>query len=262
MAKSPATDNCPICQDELNGAIHTLPCAHRFHADCIQKWIELRNLCPLCQQVADVSRPVRELHDDRADLSQQVMNSLMQGGPSSTFRDLLQLITQVLPHDGGDATVMFVDFVNLVEPAEPVSDVFDRGLVQQMVQQGRHIGISMFQPHEIPPPRRAVPAMPPVLEFPASSIAFPPLSMAFPATVPSPITIPIPSSLSPPLDFAATEPPDQAQCANCYVLGDVHHIRRCSGCHQIRYCSRECQEAHWEAHREWCYAHRTERPGG
>jgi hypothetical protein len=45
-------------------------------------------------------------------------------------------------------------------------------------------------------------------------------------------------------------------CANCFVLesskGKMHF--QCSGCHQVPYCSRECQGAHWErAHKTNCH---------
>ena len=42
-------------------------------------------------------------------------------------------------------------------------------------------------------------------------------------------------------------------CANCKLeVGS----RLCSACHQIGYCSRECQKAHWKAHKVECKRHR------
>ena len=38
-------------------------------------------------------------------------------------------------------------------------------------------------------------------------------------------------------------------CAKCKIeVGS----RLCSACHQIGYCSRECQKAHWKVHKAWC----------
>ena len=43
-------------------------------------------------------------------------------------------------------------------------------------------------------------------------------------------------------------------CAKCKLkVGS----RLCSACHQIGYCSRECQKAHWKAHKAECKRHQT-----
>ena len=43
-------------------------------------------------------------------------------------------------------------------------------------------------------------------------------------------------------------------CANCKLkVGS----RLCSACHQIGYCSRECQKAHWKVHKAECKRHKS-----
>lgn len=44
--------SCPICLAEYEGgeSLRTLPCAHSFHALCIDTWLIVRNDCPLCRQ--------------------------------------------------------------------------------------------------------------------------------------------------------------------------------------------------------------------
>lgn len=44
--------SCPICLAEYEGgeSFRTLPCAHSFHAACIDTWLVTRNDCPLCRQ--------------------------------------------------------------------------------------------------------------------------------------------------------------------------------------------------------------------
>ena len=34
--------NCPVCLKnfEQDDIVNTLPCNHRFHSDCIKKWLE------------------------------------------------------------------------------------------------------------------------------------------------------------------------------------------------------------------------------
>ena len=42
-------DNCIICSDNLEiEEIQYLQCFHKFHKSCINKWIEIKPNCPLC----------------------------------------------------------------------------------------------------------------------------------------------------------------------------------------------------------------------
>lgn len=42
---------CMICLDKMGSdtIVKTLPCLHRFHADCIDRWLRLHNSCPICK---------------------------------------------------------------------------------------------------------------------------------------------------------------------------------------------------------------------
>lgn len=41
---------CSICQEEiLFSRLLTLRCHHYFHQECIQKWLERNNSCPICR---------------------------------------------------------------------------------------------------------------------------------------------------------------------------------------------------------------------
>ena len=46
--------------------------------------------------------------------------------------------------------------------------------------------------------------------------------------------------------------PQQRDCIKCGVSAKFAKLRKCSGCYVARYCSRECQFAHWSAHRNDC----------
>ena len=50
---SSGDDNtCTICQDEFKNGdeIRTLPCFHKFHKDCIDKWLDRSSVCPICKK--------------------------------------------------------------------------------------------------------------------------------------------------------------------------------------------------------------------
>ncbi|KIK53008.1 hypothetical protein GYMLUDRAFT_250720 [Collybiopsis luxurians FD-317 M1] len=41
-------------------------------------------------------------------------------------------------------------------------------------------------------------------------------------------------------------------CAHCNNIRDGEHLKRCSGCLRVWYCSKECQKAHWPEHKPRC----------
>lgn len=41
-------EHCCICLLDFESVVKRLPCGHRFHVDCIGRWLEVRNACPLC----------------------------------------------------------------------------------------------------------------------------------------------------------------------------------------------------------------------
>tara|TARA_B100000683_G_scaffold6006_1_gene6658 strand:- start:119 stop:1072 length:954 start_codon:yes stop_codon:yes gene_type:complete len=45
-------------------------------------------------------------------------------------------------------------------------------------------------------------------------------------------------------------------CVNCGV--QATKLRQCNACRLVGYCSKECQEADWPSHKEFCKAHRRE----
>jgi ribosomal protein S27AE len=45
---------CPICQSDIvinTEIIRELNCSHIYHIDCIDKWLLLKNECPLCKKI-------------------------------------------------------------------------------------------------------------------------------------------------------------------------------------------------------------------
>ncbi|XP_027911437.1 probable E3 ubiquitin-protein ligase ZFP1 [Vigna unguiculata] len=47
-------DICIICQDEYKNKeeIGILQCGHEYHTDCIRRWLDEKNVCPICKSKA------------------------------------------------------------------------------------------------------------------------------------------------------------------------------------------------------------------
>ncbi|XP_054815178.1 probable E3 ubiquitin-protein ligase ZFP1 isoform X2 [Prosopis cineraria] len=47
-------DSCIICLDEYKklDTVGILECGHEYHADCLKKWLLLKNVCPICKSEA------------------------------------------------------------------------------------------------------------------------------------------------------------------------------------------------------------------
>ena len=43
--------DCTICLDKVSKGdkVTVLRCAHYFHAECVDKWLEMKAVCPLCK---------------------------------------------------------------------------------------------------------------------------------------------------------------------------------------------------------------------
>jgi hypothetical protein len=41
-------------------------------------------------------------------------------------------------------------------------------------------------------------------------------------------------------------------CAKCGMIDETNHFKRCSVCHSVFYCGKECQVKHWKEHKSVC----------
>ncbi|KAL0743594.1 hypothetical protein Bca4012_085107 [Brassica carinata] len=56
------TDSCTICQENYKNQdkIATLDCRHQYHAECLKKWLVVKNICPVCKSEALVMEKNKE----------------------------------------------------------------------------------------------------------------------------------------------------------------------------------------------------------
>ncbi|XP_047175673.1 probable E3 ubiquitin-protein ligase ZFP1 [Vigna umbellata] len=55
-------DLCVICQDEYKNQeeIGILRCQHKYHANCIRRWLHEKNVCPICKsEVLDFEKTLK-----------------------------------------------------------------------------------------------------------------------------------------------------------------------------------------------------------
>jgi len=44
-------DECSICLDKLDKNIFILKCNHKFHKECLSRWLNVNPSCPLCRSI-------------------------------------------------------------------------------------------------------------------------------------------------------------------------------------------------------------------
>merc|ERR1712098_663425 len=42
-------EHCSICLQELQENIFQTKCKHKFHKECLEKWLDVSRVCPLCK---------------------------------------------------------------------------------------------------------------------------------------------------------------------------------------------------------------------
>ncbi|XP_018493115.1 uncharacterized protein LOC108863245 [Raphanus sativus] len=54
QTKDRETEPCTICQESFKNEekVATLDCGHEYHAECLEKWLVVKNVCPICKAEA------------------------------------------------------------------------------------------------------------------------------------------------------------------------------------------------------------------
>jgi hypothetical protein len=44
---------CSICMEDVGSHVYETSCRHQFHHDCLFKWMEKSDFCPVCRSTSD-----------------------------------------------------------------------------------------------------------------------------------------------------------------------------------------------------------------
>ncbi|OIT35540.1 PREDICTED: probable E3 ubiquitin-protein ligase RHC1A [Nicotiana attenuata] len=70
---------CAICllEFEVGGEAKEMPCKHKYHVDCVDKWLKINGSCPICRykMPVDEENKVIEVNDENVDDSSRERRS-------------------------------------------------------------------------------------------------------------------------------------------------------------------------------------------
>jgi hypothetical protein len=64
---------CTVCLNDFeeNEEVKQLPCKHYFHTECIEKWLQQKDACPLCNAGIDTTSSKSKSTTAAADVAAQ-----------------------------------------------------------------------------------------------------------------------------------------------------------------------------------------------
>eukprot|EP00753_Platysulcus_tardus_P008357 PLAT15916.1.p1 GENE.PLAT15916.1~~PLAT15916.1.p1 ORF type:complete len:437 (+),score=143.20 PLAT15916.1:137-1447(+) len=100
-----ASTTCTICLDDVAGDAAELPCAHQFCYDCIRRWSQQSNSCPLCKRRFRRLRRMTLRGDGRRALrgrSERVAAAELRGEEDPTASDSLLAAAMAEEEEDGE----------------------------------------------------------------------------------------------------------------------------------------------------------------
>lgn len=113
-------DECTICFDKMSvgDAAMRIPCGHLFHEDCVRKWLESSNMCPVCRY---------ELPTDDVAFENDRRVRMMNRRPRLRVKDLSVKSVKELRHLAGHLGVCIE---GCLEKPELVDAIIESGRVE------------------------------------------------------------------------------------------------------------------------------------
>jgi predicted nucleic acid-binding Zn ribbon protein len=88
-----ALGECAICLDAVEGTGKEMPCGHRFHGRCLERWLGVHGNCPVCRR--ELPAPAKEEEEDSA--------ASAEGGEEERRRPRAAVVVSYLVFGGGRA---------------------------------------------------------------------------------------------------------------------------------------------------------------
>ncbi|KAI3503318.1 hypothetical protein L1887_31758 [Cichorium endivia] len=79
-------EDCAICLTDYScvaGEAKELPCRHRYHSDCIMKWLAIHGTCPVCRYEMPVDEEEKRVRDGGDGVGWRMMITVMSRTPVS-----------------------------------------------------------------------------------------------------------------------------------------------------------------------------------
>ena len=125
------TDECTICLLQYTEETKkTTECNHTFHDECIGRWLQTNNSCPLCRTVLNQqTRIVDGITDTFDETETETLPRLIYSPPPINYSNAFQGssryggLMQLVAYGGQDR--MFTSTTSLYMPSTPQSNVED-----------------------------------------------------------------------------------------------------------------------------------------
>lgn len=90
---------CAIClsEFEFGGEAKQMPCNHRYHPGCIDKWLQIQGSCPLCRYKMPVEEEeeAKKEDDDRGDQLREIDTEIRREDGGSERRERAAMVFHV-----------------------------------------------------------------------------------------------------------------------------------------------------------------------
>ncbi|KAL4568492.1 hypothetical protein LXL04_024105 [Taraxacum kok-saghyz] len=102
-------EDCAICLTDFSGSAgeaKELPCRHRYHSDCIMKWLGIHGSCPVCRYEMPLDEEEKRRRDDDAGEWWRVMITVTSRTPVT---EAGQNSSDPLENSGSSTDMMDID---------------------------------------------------------------------------------------------------------------------------------------------------------